>query len=481
LINSERDVVAALGEMISQRVGEKRYELWFAKNTKLSWEDDQLVVGVPNRFFQEWLQSTFAEHVHAAASELLGRPMQVRFGIDAELFQAARRAQDAEAARMPHADALKPSSPPTPETEPAQNSGPNAPRKPGGVSKPQRRWHRLADFIVGPCNRVAHASALSVVEAPAEGGNPLVLHGSVGTGKTHLLEGVYAGLRKNYPDWRVCYATCEDFTNRFVQAMRLGKLSAFRKHFRECDALLLDDLHFLASKPATQEEFFHTLDALLANNKQLVVTCDCHPRLADELTPELVDRLLGGAIWGLGTPDGDTRLEILRAKTSQSEPPFPDQVLRHIAEQLRGNPRELEGALNGIRHLSRVAARPVDIGMAREALGDFLRHAVRTVQLGDVDQAICQVLRLKDGALQAKDRSWAVSHPRMLAIYLARKHTGASYSEIGKHFGGRNHATAVAAEKKVRHWLKDNGELAFGATRLRVRDLVELAERILAR
>src|SRR6202011_2475248 len=128
---------------------------------------------------------------------------------------------------------------------------------------------------------------------------------------------------------QICYTTSEEFTNRFVQAMRLSKLGAFRKQFRECDVLLVDDLHFLASKPATQEEFFHTLDALLANNKQLVVTCDCHPRLADELTPELVDRLLGGATWGLAAPDGETRLAILRAKTIQCEPPFPDLVLRH--------------------------------------------------------------------------------------------------------------------------------------------------------
>src|SRR5439155_13742374 len=134
-------------------------------------------------------------------------------------------------------------------------------------TKRTRRWHRLADFVVGPCNRVAHASALSVVEAPGDGVNPLVIHGPVGTGKTHLLEGVYGGLRRARPTWRVCYVTSEDFTNRFVQAMRLGKLGAFRKFFRECDALLVDDLHFLASKRATQEEFPHTFDALQADGR----------------------------------------------------------------------------------------------------------------------------------------------------------------------------------------------------------------------
>src|SRR5262249_21975760 len=152
-------------------------------------------------------------------------------------------------------------------------------------------------------NRLAYASALNAVENPAQGVNPLVIYGPVGTGKTHLLEGIYGGMRKARPDWRLCYTTAEDFTNRFVQAMRLGKLSSFRKYFRDCDVLLLDDLHFLASKAATQEEFLHTFNALHANEKQLVISCDCHPRLAGDFSPELTDRLLGGAAFSLAPPD----------------------------------------------------------------------------------------------------------------------------------------------------------------------------------
>jgi len=215
---------------------------------------------------------------------------------------------------------------------------------------------------------------------------------------------------------------------------------------------------------------------------QLVVTCDCHPRLSDDLAPELADRLLGGAVWGLVPPDAETRLAILRAHAVRDgEPAVPDDVLRHLAEQLRGNVRELEGALHSVRHYGRVAGRPIDLALAREALADLLRHAVRVVQLADVDAAVCRVLGLNAGALQSKQRAWAVSHPRMLAMFLARKHTAAAYSEIGQHFGGRNHSTAVAAEKKVRLWLRDQGELAIGERSLRVRDIVERAERELLR
>jgi chromosomal replication initiator protein len=497
----EREVVQALEHELVRRIGEPRYKLWFAGRTRFHWDDDRLTVGVPNRHFGEWVEKNFGAATVAAAREVFGQAMQVHFLIDPELFQAARREQDeVRQTRTDPAPAPDPVAPPHPE-QPKQTASrarpktaeepkakATAPAEPRPATKEReaarrtRRWHRLGDFVVGACNRVAYAAAQSVIEAPGEGANPIVLHGPVGTGKTHLLEGIYAGLRRAHPDWRVLYLTSEDFTNRFVQAMRLNKLTSFRKQFRECDALLVDDLHFLASKRATQAEFLHTFDALQADARQMVLTCDCHPRLADDFTPELTDRLLGGVIWGLTPPDAVTRLEILRGKTLQKgEKPLPDEVLRFLAGQLRGNVRELEGALHSLRHYGRVTGRPIDVALVREALADLLRHAVRVVQLADIDGAVCAVLRLENGILQSKGRAWAVSHPRMVAMFLSRKHTAASYSDIGKHFGGRNHSTAVAAEKKVRQWCDADAELALGQRRIRVRELIERVERDLLR
>jgi chromosomal replication initiator protein len=487
----EREVVAALGPAIARRIGEPRYKLWFDGHTKFAWDGDRLTVGVPNRHFEEWLQKTFSAAVAEAAREVFGTPTVVDFIIDPELFRAARREQEeVRGARVSEREArpepanllskkAKGTAPLPAEPGPTLFDPPRTPAK--KAAGRTRRWHRLAEFVVGPCNRVAHASALSVIEDPGEGANPLVLHGPVGTGKTHLLEGIYAGLRRAHPDWRVCYVTAEDFTNRFVQALRVGKLVSFRKHFREVDALLVDDLHFLATKRASREEFLHTFDAIQADGRQLVLTCDCHPRLADDFTPELLDRLLGGAVWGLQPPDGDTRLAILRVKAASGAPTFPDAVLTFLASQLRGNVRELEGALHGVRHYARVTGRPIDVGLTREALADLLRHAVRVVQLADVDRAVCAALRLDAGTLQSKARAWAVSHPRMVAMFLARKHTAASYAEIGGHFGGRNHSTVVAAEKKVRTWLDADAELALGERRARVREVIERSERDLLR
>jgi chromosomal replication initiator protein len=358
------------------------------------------------------------------------------------------------------------------------------------AERPKRRWHHLSEFVVGACNRVAHAAAVSAVEEPGQGSNPLVLHGPVGTGKTHLLEGIYAGIRRRNPDLRVLYVSAEDFTNRFVAALRFGKQPAFRKYFRGGDVLLLDDLHFLAKKRASCEEFLHTFDALIAEGRQIVLSCDCHPRLNDDFPPDLMDRLLGGAIWGLQPPDAEARLAMLHAKAARThdrrtpdetsarkEAVIPDEVLTFLAERLRGNVRELEGALHSIRHFSRVTGRKIDRDMAGEALGDLLRHAVRVVRIADVDAAVCSVLRLPGGALLHKDRSWAVSHPRMLAVYLSRKHTAASYGEISKFFGGKSHSTAVAAEKKVEQWVRDGERISTGGREWTVKELLERIER----
>src|SRR5262249_8604591 len=184
-------------------------------------------------------------------------------------------------------------------------------------------------------------------------------------------------------------------------------------------------------------------------------------------------------VWGLAPPDAATRLNILRARAARSEVLVPDEVLTYLSQHLRGNVRELEGVLHSLQHFSRVTGQPIDVHAARDVLAEALRDIVRVVQLEDVDRAVCQVFRLATGALQSKVRAWAVSHPRMLAMYLARKYAGAPYSEIGRYFGGRNHSTVVAAEKKIRQWLETNAELVLGERKLRLRDVLELAEKAL--
>lgn len=501
-----------LAAAITARVGAARFNLWFQGHAKFVHLGGGVVVAARNDQCRDWLEHTFGEAVRAAALEVCGAGTAVTWVVDAALFENVERGtRNAEPKKESQSEP-----PPHPEPRPrlaATRSGASQPpprganqrdlfgdpvpppkpkakrpdpeaeafARPTAAQRTGRRWKSLAEFVVGTCNRVAHASAMSVVEEPGQGANPLVLHGPVGTGKTHLLEGIFAAMKRKGGDHRPCYVTAEEFTTRFVQASRLGKMSAFRRQFRDCSALLLDNLNFLATKRATQEEFLHTFDALIADGRQVVVTTDCHPRLADELMPELVDRLLGGAVWSLLPPDPDTRIELLRKKATGGTPAIPDGVLKYLAASLRGNARELEGAVNSVRHYAKVTARPVDQVTVREALGDLLRHAVRVVTVADVDAAVCAVLRLASGTLQSKARSWAVSHPRMIAMFLCRKHTAATYGEIAKHFGVKTHSTAVAAEKKVRQWLAGDLNVAIGDRDWRAKELLDRIERELQR
>jgi chromosomal replication initiator protein len=499
-----------LADAVAARVGAARYGLWFAGHARFVPLGGEVVVAVRNQHSQDWLDHTFGKAIKEAVAEVCGPGTALKWAVDSGLFseegdrrQETRiRSQKSEDRRQKTETPVPPPaslSPvpclltPASQTDLFGNpvAAPKARAKrpnpaaevlsqPVASAKTGRRWKHLHEFVIGPCNRVAHASALSVIEEPGDGANPLVIHGPVGTGKTHLLEGIFAGLKRK-GDQRPCFVTAEEFTTRFVAASQHGKMGAFRRQFRECSALLLDDLHFLATKKATQAEFLHTFDALIADGRQVVVTTDCHPRLADELMPELVDRLLGGAVWGLLPPDPETRLEILRKKSTGANPMIPDGVLKSLAASLRGNVRELEGAVNSVRHYAKVTGRPVDQSVVREALGDLLRHAVRVVTVADVDAAVCSVLRLASGTLQSKSRAWAVTHPRMIAIYLCRKHTAATYGEISKHFGAKTHSTAVAAEKKVRAWLEKGASVAIGDRDWPAKELVDRIERELQR
>ena len=265
--------------------------------------------------------------------------------------------------------------------------------------------------------------------------------------------------------------------------MRHGKLAGFRKQFREADALLVDDVHFLAKKLATQEEFLHTFDALHLAERPVVVTCDCHPRLAEQFMPELTDRLLGGAIWSLNLPEKETRLALLRSKRllSRAEPLSGSGAGIPGRASCAATSANWKGPCTRSIILPGSPPGPSRVELAREALAEVLRHCVRVVQIEDVERTVCHTLGLDKGALRNSQRGWMFSHPRMLAVYLARKHTAATYTEIGQYLGRRSHSTAVAAEKKVREWLQGDSSMSLGQQRLRVRDVMEKIERELLR
>jgi chromosomal replication initiator protein len=435
-LNMKADLLSSLTASLVRRIGTQRYELWFARNTRMDIEGHKLRVGVPNRFFLEWLEATYTSALREALAEVAGQPGSVEFVIEPQLFQANRQAQQRVAAESGPGAVASP-------TRPA--AGP----EPAEPTSSRRTYFHLRDFVVGPSNRLAHAAAMNLIESPDSATHPLTIYGQPGVGKTHLLEGIFSELRQRRGERAGVFVTAEEFTNRFLPAMQSRQLGPFRKHFREAAALFVDDLHFLSGKEATQREFLHTFEALRKLGRIVAVTCCCHPRQLPHFLPELIDRLQGGGAWPIELPDEQTRRALLAAKSAALGLSLPAEVLDFLGLHLRGNVRELEGALHTIRHYSRVHRRGVDLDLVRAALGPLLPSSAKVVDLQEVLQIVCQLVRLDPGVLRGSSRARRHAYPRMLAMYLARRCTPASYAEIGAFFGGRSHSTVIAAERKV--------------------------------
>ena len=460
---------AALRAAVAERVGEARFGLWFGEGVRLGVEGDALEVGVPNTFFREWIRGHFAENLAEAAEAVTGRPLRLTFRVGDEVDR-----QPGTAVQAPPPESDRGSASPVIPSAPPRL--PTPPDRPRASARPARR---LEEFVTGPGNRLAHAAVLEMAQGVGGSFNPLVIHGGVGLGKTHLLEGLGVAWRARHPGSKVLHLTAEAFTNGFLDALRTGSLPSFRARYRKADALIVDDAHFLAKAKATQDEFLHTFNALMADGAAIALACDQHPRLLAKLTDELVTRFLGGMVVKLEAPDLATRRAILKAKAAARGVDVPDAVLGYVAEHLRAGVRELEGALHSLIAHAVLTGKRLDLALAKAALRDTIRHTAQAVALKDVERAVCTLFQIDAEMLKSEGRARAVSHPRMLAMYLARKHTGAAYSEIGRFFGGRNHSTVIAAEKKVVGWLRDeqrNGLLAGFET---IADILAALERSL--
>jgi chromosomal replication initiator protein len=447
------DVETALRAAISERLGEAKFGLWFGEGVRLGVDADALRVAVPNAFFREWIQGHFTKPLMEAGELVAGRPLRVTFQVatDAEpelgtLLEPST--SDASQSPMPALATASPTTTPAPADRTRAHPRPAK---------------RLDDFVPGPSSRLAHAAALEMAQSAGQTFNPLVIYGGIGLGKTHLLEATGAALRLRHPRLAVVHLTAEAFTNGFLDAMRAGGLNTFRSRFRRAGALIVDDVHFLAAKRATQDEFLHTFNALIAEGAPVVLSSDQHPKLISRLRDELVTRFLGGMVAKVEAPDLATRRAILKAKAAARRVDIPEAVIAYIAEHQRASVRELEGALHSLIAHAFLTGRRLDLALAKTALRDTIRHTAQTVALRDIERTVCQLFQIDPETLKSEGRARVVTYPRMLAMYLARKHTGAAYSEIGRFFGGRNHSTVISAEKQVAKWLRDeqrNGLLA---------------------
>jgi chromosomal replication initiator protein len=465
--------LARLADAIAQRVGQQRFHVWFNNSTRLDLRQDGLEIAVPNDFISEWIGKNFTRPIQEAAHEVLGCPLQVRFQVVPELFEvdASRRELDkAGTTQEPKGQASGRGSDGTRGTETVTRSVPIVPPttarpakeedRPSTTLQPRLR-HSMDSFVVGASNQLAYNTACYVAEFPGAQYNPLFIHGNCGLGKTHLLQALCRKFIEMHPTKRWMYLTGEEFTNEFLTALRTNKLDAFRRKMRDLDLLVIDDVHFLGGKKATQEEFLHTFNAIEAMGRQVVMASDNHPKLIEEFGESLVNRFVSGMVVRIDPPNYATRCEILRALSLRAKMALNEETISWIARRVTQNVRELEGAITRIGAHVRLTGRDADVTTAQEALGDLDRQMVAPVKPENIMQSVCDYFGLEHKDLMSGRRQRTISLARSVAMFLVRKTAKLSFPEIGARMGKRNHSTVISACRRIERAVQKNEPLVW--------------------
>lgn len=497
------EVVSALRAALADKLGQRRFDVWFGSATSLELDGGGLIVAMPNAFFVDFVRANFRRAIEEVCHTVLGRAAPVEFRVEARVeprhdapqpratsapadgdaSTAAATRRSARPARH-GAEVLRPAARAGDSSESAGGRAADAPAS-GSPVQPAAAaghvvWRRPAatfqSFVVGQSNQLAMTSARMIVDQPGKI-SPLTIHGPTGVGKTHLLEAIHAAARASWPRLATVLLSAEQFTSHFLEALRGSGLPSFRHKYRGVELLLVDDLHFLAGKRATQVELLHTLDTILREGKQVVFAADRPPAELAEFGPELISRLQSGMVCPIGPPDYSTRLGIVAQLARRHALELPPEVQQFVASRLTGNARELSGAMCRLRATRESLGEPITLAVAEEALADLIRHSAPRVRLGDIEKAVCTVLGVEPSSLHSEAKAKSISHPRMLAMWLARKHTRAALSEISQYFGRRSHSTVVAAAKQVERWLAVGRTLEAPRRQWRIVDAVEQVER----
>ncbi|MBX3411070.1 MAG: chromosomal replication initiator protein DnaA [Pirellulales bacterium] len=483
---NDRDVVIQLRDALAESLGQQSFELWFGANTHFDVTGTIVTVRATSQFFHDWLRRNFRTKIEACARDVIGTSASVRFVVSSVATEGddATAPVPQETAKRPSPQVVVPPAEPLRAAAGAPSArsprqrriaSPPAPALPGAAGEEvtlkfpmaandtvptRRRFARLDEFVVGASNRLAHTSAVMSTERPGTL-SPLVIYGSTGVGKTHLLEGIWsAAMQKRLPGGAV-YLTAEQFTSFFLEALNRSGLPNFRRKYRGVGLLLIDDLQFFAGKRATLVELLYTVGTLAEMGRQIVLASDRAPNEIPELGDELITRLEGGMLCRVEQPEYETRRGIVTRVARQMQLEVPAAVADFVAEQITSHPRALAGALHRLHATSQALGCPIDLALAQDALGDMIQRSARPVRMADIERAVCQVFGLEPRSLQSSRKAKEVSYPRMFAMWLARKHTRAALAEIGTYFGRRSHATVLSAQQKVNDWVSNRAPVTL--------------------
>jgi chromosomal replication initiator protein len=445
---------AALGEL-QVSLSPANYETWLRDTQLVDVDEQRFRISVPNGFAKDWLETRYRSLISQTLARIVGYSVQVEFVVSAAQTPAGAAEGSSPDDTAPLASDRSAAPPATNHVrvEPTRVGGE------GGTTNINPRY-TFANFIVGSANRLAHAASLSVAERPGHAYNPLFLYGGVGLGKTHLMHAIGNQVIAKFPRKRVVYATSEKFTNEFITSIQQGKIDDFRARYRRIDLLLIDDIQFIADKERTQEEFFHTFNAIHEDGKQIVMSSDRPPKAILTLEERLRSRFEWGLIADLTAPDLETRIAILRAKAEEGALPITSDVIEFIARKVVSNIRELEGALNRIIAFASMGATPISIELAQAVLSNVLYNPKkRQVTPERIAKAVSDYYSVPLDVLQGQKRDKAIVMPRQIAMFLMREETDVSLLRIGAELGGRDHSTVLHACDKITRESAINDEL----------------------
>jgi chromosomal replication initiator protein len=417
---------------IQPRVSGDAFQRWFTALELVQADEVALTFQVPNTIYQLWIESNYLNLVQSAIVAVLGSPRVIKFRvIDSGKPGSLGEPRIEISSEPPQAIVAEQ------ETEAASNHGMN-PR------------NTFDTFVVGSNNQFAHAAALAVAQSPAKTYNPLFIYGGVGLGKTHLMQAIGQQAIDHKKTFRVMYLSSEKFTNEFIDAIQHNTLVKFRKRYRQADVLLIDDIHFLAGKERSQEEFFHTFNTLFDGRKQIVLSSDRPASEIANLEQRLVSRFEWGLTAELQPPDIETRMAILKKKSQALHVHLAQEVLEFLAQRVRSNVRRLEGALMRVASFVSLSGREVSRETVEQLLRDILQEeAKKTITIDQIQKKVAEHFDVRLADMTSKRRPANIAFPRQIAMFLARRHTKASLHEIGDAFGGRDHGTVLHACKTV--------------------------------
>jgi chromosomal replication initiator protein len=445
---------AVLGEL-QVELTKANFDTFLKDTTVLSEEDGIFLIGVPNAFVRDFIERKFRGQVKSALQRSLGRTVDVRF-VTAPAPGASLRAGSHLQPGIPVAQAA-----------PAAASTPSE-RREMPVSAVLNPRYAFSTFVVGSNNRLAHAAALSVAERPGHSYNPLFVYGGSGLGKTHLMHAIGNAVMSRHPRKRVAYATSEKFTNEFINAIRTQKQEEFRERYRRIDVLLIDDIQFIAGKEGTQDEFFHTFNAIHEEGKQIVLSSDRPPKAIASLEERLRSRFEWGLIADISPPDLETRIAILRAKAEAQSVAIPPPVVDFLAQRIVSNIRELEGALTRVVAYATLHAVPVTTDLAQQMLQNILQSPRRqTLSPEKIVEIVARYYQVPVEQLRGKARDKQIVLPRQVAMYLMREETEAPLLRIGAALGGRDHSTVLHGCEKIEREMQESDDFRREVSSLR--------------